>query len=144
MHDSADRLYQAALTHDLRGPSAVARELDETPQNVMNWEKRGVSSAGAIKAEAVFGWPASWIMTGKSPAAPRSPAPVALDPLAVLDGALGSLCDTLSPMPMPDRLQLEKAFTGLLLAPDSVQLRTDLLHRLADAASREASRPQAA
>lgn len=130
MHDSADRLYQAALTHDLQGPSAVARALGESPQVVLNWETRGVSSGGAIKAESIFGWPATWIMTGKSPQPPRIPAPDVVDPAVRVGSALETLCEVLVTMPMTARLNLEKAFTGLLLAPDSRQLRTELSTRL--------------
>jgi hypothetical protein len=56
MHASAERLYMAA--NELRGvagQSNVARLLNESPQTVKNWEKRGVSGAGAIKAEGVIG-----------------------------------------------------------------------------------------
>lgn len=96
----------------------------------MNWEKRGVSASGAIKAEAAFGWPACWIMTGKAPQAPREAAPAQADPQAALEAALATLCASLSPMPIQQRLQLEKAFTGLLLAPDSAQLRVELTRQL--------------
>ncbi len=58
MHESALRLYQAASEiKDVTGQSAVARLLGESPQNIKNWEMRGVSKAGALKAEELIGAP---------------------------------------------------------------------------------------
>ena len=66
MHESAERLYLVArMTFGIEGPSAVARQLNEAPQTVKNWESRGVSAAGAIRAQEVFGCPSSWIRSGK-------------------------------------------------------------------------------
>jgi len=65
MHDSALRLYQAASQiKDVSGQSAVARLLGESPQNIKNWEVRGVSKAGALKAEELIGCSAAWVLTG--------------------------------------------------------------------------------
>ena len=66
MHPSTARLYEAA--RQLRqavGQSNVARLLNETPQTVKNWETRGVSDSGAIKAEGVIGCRAYWLSTGE-------------------------------------------------------------------------------
>lgn len=66
MHNSADRLYQAAKhLRDVTGQSAVARLLNESPQTVKNWETRGVSRSGAMKAEDVLGVRANWLITGE-------------------------------------------------------------------------------
>lgn len=66
MHNSADRLYQAAkYLRDVTGQSAVARLLNESPQTVKNWETRGVSRSGAMKAEDVLGVRANWLITGE-------------------------------------------------------------------------------
>ena len=65
MHETAVRLYEAAK--DLRrieGQSAVARALNESPQTVRNWEIRGVSKSGAVKAQHAFGCDANWILNG--------------------------------------------------------------------------------
>lgn len=65
MHPTATRLYEAA--HALKqtdGQSAVARLLNESPQTVKNWESRGVSQKGLIKAEQAIGCSAIWIATG--------------------------------------------------------------------------------
>ncbi len=73
MHDSALRLYQAASQiKDVSGQSAVARLLGESPQNIKNWEMRGVSKAGALKAEELIGCSAAWVLTGDGQATARS------------------------------------------------------------------------
>lgn len=66
MHPSTDRLYQAAQKlKDVNGQSAVARLLNESPQTVKNWETRGISRAGALRAEEVIGARAAWLLTGE-------------------------------------------------------------------------------
>lgn len=66
MHPATERLYQAAKTlSDVTGQSAVARVLNESPQTVKNWESRGVSRAGALKAEEILGVRAAWLLTGE-------------------------------------------------------------------------------
>lgn len=73
MHDSALRLYQAASqVKDVSGQSAVARLLGESPQNIKNWEMRGVSKAGALKAEELIGCSAAWVLTGDGQATGRA------------------------------------------------------------------------
>jgi hypothetical protein len=65
MHASAQRLYEAArLICSVSGQSAVAGLLNESPQTVKNWEARGVSAEGAIKAEQVLGCRAAWVRNG--------------------------------------------------------------------------------
>lgn len=69
MHESAARLFQAveeiypgeAIT------SAIARRMNVGDNLVTNWKTRGVSFQGAVIAEAVFGAPAAWILTGNKP-----------------------------------------------------------------------------
>lgn len=66
MHESMSRLYEAArILKKTEGQSAVARLLVESPQTLNNWESRGISRAGAIKAQEVIGCDASWVLTGK-------------------------------------------------------------------------------
>lgn len=66
MHPATERLYLAAKTlSDIAGQSAVARALNESPQTVKNWESRGVSRAGALKAEEILGVRAAWLLTGE-------------------------------------------------------------------------------
>lgn len=66
MHPVTERLYEAAQAlRKISGQSAVARALNESPQTVKNWETRGVSKAGALKAEELLGVRAAWLMTGE-------------------------------------------------------------------------------
>lgn len=65
MHETAKRLYEAALAlKKIEGKSNLARYLDESPQTMTNWEKRGVSKAGMIKAEVLLGCSVRWLETG--------------------------------------------------------------------------------
>lgn len=59
--DSLDRLLEAAGNIS---QEELARKLDESPQTITNWKKRGVSKAGAIKASALFGVSTNWILNG--------------------------------------------------------------------------------
>lgn len=68
MHDTTSRLYIAAQKiADIKGQSAVAHLLNESPQTVKNWESRGVSKAGIIKAAQIIGCNVDWLMTGIGP-----------------------------------------------------------------------------
>lgn len=68
MNAQMERLYQAAkaLRHVV-GQTEVARLLNEAPQTLNNWETRGISQGGAIKAERVIGCCAAWLMDGIGP-----------------------------------------------------------------------------
>ncbi len=65
MHEQMSRLYQAVerLT-GVKGQSAVARAMNESPQVLKNWESRGISSNGLIKAQELFGINPNWLKTG--------------------------------------------------------------------------------
>lgn len=66
MHGSAARLYDAArIVRGAVGIAAVAKLMNESPQTLKNWESRGVSAEGAIKAEMRLGCSAAWIRTGE-------------------------------------------------------------------------------
>ena len=66
MHESVERLYKAVKQRrGVEGQSAVARLLDESPQTVKNWESRGISKSGAMKAQHEIGCDANWLITGK-------------------------------------------------------------------------------
>jgi hypothetical protein len=74
MHKTAERLYLAAAElKRLKGQSQVARLLNESPQTIKNWETRGVSRPGAIKAQAVIGCSATWLLDGSGPMRASSP-----------------------------------------------------------------------
>ncbi|MES2148621.1 MAG: S24 family peptidase [Pseudomonadota bacterium] len=60
------RLYQAAETlRGLKGQSEVARALNASPQTINNWEARGISKPGLLKAQAIIGCSATWLESGE-------------------------------------------------------------------------------
>jgi len=67
MHDSAVRLYEAAACSGFDYPTAIATAMGISPAMVANWEKRGVSKEGCMKAQEVFGYSSNWILTGAEP-----------------------------------------------------------------------------
>jgi hypothetical protein len=63
VHPSLERLLLvAAEVAKTRGPAAVAAALNESEQTVTNWKRRGVSKAGALKAQDVYGCSPNWIL----------------------------------------------------------------------------------
>lgn len=65
MHETMERLYAAALKiKGVEGQTNVAGLLNDSPQRLANWEKRGVSNRGALKVQRVIGCNSLWIMTG--------------------------------------------------------------------------------
>lgn len=69
MHETAERLYLIAKAMaGITSPSSLAKRLNESPQNINNWEgARGVSAVGALKAQREFGCDANWLLTGDGP-----------------------------------------------------------------------------
>lgn len=71
MHPSAKRLYAAAaqLQPPIRGQSALARALGQSPQTLKNWESRptGVSASGANRAQQELGISSTWILEALAP-----------------------------------------------------------------------------
>lgn len=66
IHPTTERLYTAARElRDVTGQSAVARLLDISPQVMKNWEARGVSEGGALKAQKHVGCDANWVLYGE-------------------------------------------------------------------------------
>lgn len=66
MHPQMKRLYDAAhMLKNVSGQSAVAKLLGQTAQTVHNWEQRGISKQGLLKAQQVIGCSASWLETGQ-------------------------------------------------------------------------------
>ena len=61
MHDSFKRLLEASNN---LSQEEIARRIDESPQTLTNWKKRGVSKSGSLKAAAEFGCSANWILSG--------------------------------------------------------------------------------
>lgn len=70
-HQTANRLYKAARARSLldaaKEQSSLARLLNVAPQNIHNWEVRGVSKQAALMLQLEFGFSATWILYGKGP-----------------------------------------------------------------------------
>lgn len=65
MHETMKRLYIAARElKKIEGKSTLARYLDESPQTLNNWEARGLSKSGMIKANALIGCQIGWLKSG--------------------------------------------------------------------------------
>jgi len=62
MHESMTRVFQIAGGIS---PTELALKVDELPQTITNWSKRGISKGGAIKVAAAFGVDPVWILSGK-------------------------------------------------------------------------------
>ena len=68
MHETMVRLYEAARTlKGLTTQADVARAFNFSQQRIKNWEARGMSKGGMLKAQEVFGCSATWLETGKPP-----------------------------------------------------------------------------
>ena len=80
MHPSFSRLVEVAASGQkvaaVFGDSALAQALNESPQTIYNWKRRGVSKEGAIKAAKAFGGTADFFLEGGE-APPLSRASVA-------------------------------------------------------------------
>ena len=65
MHEQMKRLYEAAkvLKH-VYGQSELARLFNVSPQTIHNWQARGISKQGMLKAQEMVGCSASWLETG--------------------------------------------------------------------------------
>lgn len=68
MHDQMKRLYEAAkVLKRINGQSALARVINASPQTIHNWQERGISKQGMLKAQEVIGCSALWLETGNGP-----------------------------------------------------------------------------
>lgn len=65
MHEQMTRLYEAAKKlRQVEGKTDVARIFDATPQTLNNWENRGISNEGLLKAQEHIGCDAIWLRDG--------------------------------------------------------------------------------
>ncbi|MGZ9713920.1 hypothetical protein ACXX82_24285 [Glaciimonas sp. GNP009] len=65
MNEQMVRLYHAAnALRGLNGQSALAKLLNVSPQTVNNWEDRGISNDGLLKAQEAVGCDAIWLRDG--------------------------------------------------------------------------------
>lgn len=67
IHPSFERLMSVAMANGVHNSSALAVALNDSPQTITNWTRRGVSRDGALKAQEKFGISASWLLTGVGP-----------------------------------------------------------------------------
>jgi len=68
MHETMVRLYEAAKKlRGLETPTEVARALNQSQQTINNWERRGISQGGMLKAQTEIGCSATWLQTGAPP-----------------------------------------------------------------------------
>lgn len=114
MHQATQRLYQAAKAlRNISGQSALARALNESPQTVKNWETRGVSKAGALKAEELLGIRAAWLLTGEGEMgsgfdANAKPVPLGMRPYPVISSIqAGALKEISTPYAPGDGFDVE-------------------------------------
>jgi phage repressor protein C with HTH and peptisase S24 domain len=112
------RLYEAAAAlAGLRTQAEIARALNQSQQTVNNWEARGISKAGLLKAQGAIGCSATWLETGEPPmalaASPMADHPFLSDARRV---RIGDEPDT-----VPVRrvtLKLHAGVTGFETEPD--------------------------
>lgn len=65
MHATMKRLYEAAeKLHNRSGQTDVANFLNESPQVLNNWERRGISKVGIFKAAGALGVNPTWLLHG--------------------------------------------------------------------------------
>ena len=73
MHPTMERLYEAASTlRGIAGQSNLADALNESPQTLNNWERRGISKRGALAAAQVIGCNPQWVISGLGGMGPRA------------------------------------------------------------------------
>jgi len=88
MHIQMARLYKAAK--ELRGittQAELSRALNQSQQTVNNWESRGISSKGLIRAQAEIGCSATWLETGEGAMVPIPPSAAPDDVMSLVPGA---------------------------------------------------------
>lgn len=66
MHPTMERLYSAAKKlKGVEDHASVVTLFNESPQLITNWEKRGISKGGMMKAQRIVGCSALWLETGE-------------------------------------------------------------------------------
>lgn len=116
-------LAAAKAMHGMNGTTELAEALGESVQAVGNWAQRGVSKAGALKAEQLLGISARWILTATGP---QSTTPEFLEGLASADVLVRRLRALLMQVPAAARDEIGRQLQALALAPDSAMLAESL------------------
>lgn len=69
-HETMQRVFDATG----KIPAEIAQTTGNSPQNVNNWIKRGISKKGALGVSEVYGLSVDWILTGQGEPRPYSEA----------------------------------------------------------------------
>ncbi len=133
IHPSMQRLYHAAYAlRDISGQSAVGRLLNASPQKLNNWERRGISQSGAIKAQEVIGCSASWLVgesgemvhkdftpspSNQFDVATSGDSPAVIVPALTNGASMGPGEDMLDEDVVTGQLALSPAWIGLHIKP---------------------------
>jgi hypothetical protein len=82
IHPSMARLYRAAkIAKDANGQAHLAKGMNESAQTINNWEARGISERGALKAQKIYHCDANWLIDGDASFFPaKGIAPVSAMP----------------------------------------------------------------
>lgn len=76
MEKTTERLYQAAKElKNIEKPAQLARLLNISQQTLTNWESRGVSQQGLVKAQSLIGVSVTWLVTGEGQMQPSLQLP---------------------------------------------------------------------
>ena len=125
---SMERLRRAAVElEQIESVDELALALNESAQAVGNWSMRGVSKAGALKAEKALGVSAAWILEGGSQNVQRA---VRAGDQAVGAGTVELVLRRLRALLMAvapeQRDGLGRQLQALAHAPDSSQLASQI------------------
>lgn len=124
-HPSLTRLLEVAAEHQVIGPAALARALNESDQVVTNWGRRGVSKAGALNSQRLFGVSHAWILNETEPRNVAAAEYSSL-PEPTLDAAIARIARALDELPDAARQQAGGLLQAMSLAPDSKRLQASL------------------
>lgn len=128
MHESMQRLYKIAQAREgIRRQSELALALNESQQAVKNWEARGLSKDGALKAQARFSCDANWLLID-GPAS-KLPALVAQEPTPIYGAFKRN-------SPWPFKALREEQF-DLLSDEEKEHIERDILLRVKDRATKQ-------
>ena len=131
MHIQMERLYQAARElRNVTTQAELSRALNQSQQTVNNWERRGISKAGMIAAQAEIGCSATWLATGEGSMVPSALAArsSAVEALRLVPGAKPvhetGLDDPRMTQIMKVRLKVQAGVTGFQTEPDHYEGET--------------------
>lgn len=128
-HPSMERLLAAASAMGVSGPSSLAKAMNESDQTVTNWSRRGVSKAGAIKAQSIFGVSSAKIIAGEdwppNPTADLTPSPapgqpVVHVPLLANAGSMGAGAEIQHEDILVGQIALSEQWVARRLQPTSL------------------------